>query len=183
MTDKPLETVTAKWWVMLLRGVFAIALGITALARPGLTLITLILLYGIYVIADSITTLWIGSGSRLWPFMIVGGIGVLVGIFTLAYPGITAVALLYVIAVWSILRGVGDLITVLWWRSQSRSLPELIVGGIISIVFGAWLLSRPGRGALAVIWTIGAYALVAGVVLIVFAFRLRGRVKQSSQAN
>jgi uncharacterized membrane protein HdeD (DUF308 family) len=68
MTDKSLETVAAKWWVMLLRGMFAIASGITALARPGLTLITLILLYGIYVIADSITTL---SGSRLSPLMIV----------------------------------------------------------------------------------------------------------------
>jgi uncharacterized membrane protein HdeD (DUF308 family) len=112
--------------------------------------------------------------------MIIGGIGVLVGIFTVAYPGITAVALLYVIAVWSIVRGVGDLVAVLWWRSQSRSLAELIVGGIVSIAFGAWLLSRPGRGALAMVWTIGAYALVAGVVLIVLAFRLRGRVSQSS---
>lgn len=167
--------VARKWWVVLLRGLIALAFGAFALARPGLTLITLILIFGMYVLADSITALWIGGGSRLWPIVIIGILGVLVGLATIAYPGITAVALLYVIALWSIVRGIGDLLTVLWWRSQSRSLLELIVGGLVSIVFGAWLLSAPARGALAVVWVIGIWAIIEGVVLTIFAFRLRSQ--------
>ena len=169
------DVVARKWWVILLRGLIAIAFGAIALARPGLTLITLILIFGMYILADSITALWIGGGTRLWPFVIIGVIGVLVGICTITYPGVTAVALLYVIALWSIVRGIGDLLTVLWWRSQTRSLAELIVGGLVSIVFGAWLLSAPARGALAVIWVIGLYAVLVGVLMTIFAFRLRSR--------
>jgi uncharacterized membrane protein HdeD (DUF308 family) len=168
--------VARRWWVVLLRGLFAIAFGAIALSRPKLTLITLILIFGMYVLADSITALWIGGGSRLWPFVFIGVIGVLVGLSTLVYPGITAVALLYLIALWSIVRGIGDLLTVLWWRSQSRSLLELIVGGIVSIIFGAWLLSAPAQGALAVIWVIGIWAIFEGVILTIFAFRLRSQV-------
>ena len=168
--------VARKWSVILVRGLIAIVFGAIALARPGLTLITLILLFGMYVLADSITALWIGGGTRLWPFVIIGVIGVLVGLGTIAYPGVTAVALLYVIAIWSIVRGIGDLLTVLWWRSQSRSLAELIVGGLVSIVFGAWLLSAPAQGALAVIWVIGLYAVIVGALMTIFALRLRSRV-------
>ncbi|HEX6043754.1 MAG TPA: DUF308 domain-containing protein [Pyrinomonadaceae bacterium] len=168
--------VARKWWAMLLRGLIAIVFGVIALARPGLTLITLILLFGIYVLADSITALWIGGYSRMWPFLIIGIIGVVVGLGTIAYPGLTAVTLLYVIALWSIVRGIGDLLTVLWWRSQQRSLAELIVGGLVSIVFGAWLLSAPAQGALAVVWVIGVYAVIVGVAMCIFAFRLRSQV-------
>ena len=168
--------VARKWWAILLRGLIAIAFGVIALARPGLTLVTLILLFGIYVLADSITALLIGGTSRMWPFLIIGVLGVIAGLGIMAYPRLTAITLLYVIALWSILRGIGDLLTVLWWRSQSRTLAELIVGGIVSILFGAWLLSAPAQGALAVVWVIGIYALVVGLVLTVFAFRLRSRV-------
>jgi len=170
------DVVARKWWVVLLRGLIAIAFGAIAMARPGLTLITLILLFGMYVLADSITALWLGGGTRLWPLVLIGVIGVLIGLCTIAYPGVTAVALLYLIAIWSIVRGIGDLLTVLWWRSQSRTLAELIVGGLVSLVFGAWLLSAPARGALAIVWVIGLYAVIVGALMTIFAFRLRSRV-------
>lgn len=173
------------WWVLLIRGILAVLFGIMAFALPGLTLVTLVLLYGVYVLADGLTALWGGGRSRTWSLVLVGILGVIVGIYTFIYPGITTIALLYLIAAWAIVRGIFEIITAIQLRKEIRNEWVLIIGGVISILFGVVLVANPAAGALAMVWVIGAYALVFGVLMIALAFRVRGvsqRLERSPQA-
>jgi uncharacterized membrane protein HdeD (DUF308 family) len=175
----------SNWWVLLIRGILAVLFGIMAFALPGLTLVTLVLLYGVYALADGLTALWVGGRARAWWFVLLGVLGVIVGICTFFYPGITAVALLYLIAAWAIVRGIFEIITAIQLRKEISNEWMLIIGGIISIIFGVVLVANPAAGALAMVWLIGAYALIFGVMMIVLAFRLRGlpqRLERLSQA-
>ena len=168
-----LSAFAKNWWVLLVRGVLAVLFGLLALALPGLTLVTLVLLYGVYAFADGLTALWVGGGSRAWPLVLTGAIGILAGIFIFIFPGITAIALLYVIAVWAIIRGIFEIITAIRLRKEIANEWALLIGGVVSIIFGLLLAAYPRAGALAMVWVIAVYALVFGVMMIVLAFRVR----------
>ena len=188
MTTFPILSAFAKnWWVLLIRGVFAVLFGLMAFALPGLTLVTLVLLFGVYALADGLTALWIGGRGRAWWFVLVGVLGVIAGIYTFIYPGITAIAMLYVIALWAIVRGIFEIVAAIQLRKEISNEWALISGGIITWLFGVVLVANPAAGALAMAWVIGAFALVFGLMMIVFAFRVRGlhqrleRLPQPSQ--
>lgn len=175
MATFPIVNILAKhWWILLIRGLLAVLFGVLAFAMPGLTLLTLILLYGGYALADGLTALWVGGKSRAWWLLLVGVLGIIVGILTFIYPDITAVALLYLIAAWAIVRGAFEVMTAIQLRKEISNEWMLIFGGILSILFGIVLIANPAAGALAMIWVIGAYALVFGLITIFLAFRLRG---------
>jgi len=169
-----LEAFAKNWWVLLIRGILAVLFAIMAFTMPELTLVTLVLLYGIYAFADGLTALFVGSSARAWWFVLLGILGVIVGICTFIFPGITAVALLYLIAAWAVVRGVFEIVTAIELRKEISNEWMLILGGILSILFGVALVANPAAGALAVIWIIGLYAFVFGLIMIVLAFRLRG---------
>lgn len=169
-----LDTFAKNWWVLLIRGILAVLFGVMAFALPGLTLVTLVLLYGVYALADGLTALWVGGRSRALWLVLVGVLGIFVGIYTFINLGITSIALLYLIAAWAIVRGIFEIITAIQVRKEISNEWALIIGGIISIIFGVVLVANPVAGALAMIWLIGAYALVFGLMMIVLAFRLRG---------
>jgi len=174
MSALPILNAFAKnWWVLLLRGIFAVLFGVMAFAWPGLTLVALVLLFGVYALVDGLMALWVGGKWRMWSFFLVGVIGVIVGICTFIYPGITAVALLYLIAIWAIVRGIFELIAAIQLRKEIRNEWMLIIGSIISILFGMALFAKPAAGALAMVWVIGAYAIIFGVMMIVLSFRVR----------
>src|SRR5262245_54383718 len=101
-----LDEFAKNWWVLLIRGIFAVFFGIMAFTKSGLTLRMLVLLFGIYALADGLTALWVGGSTRSWWLIFGGIVGVIAGIYTFIYPGITTVALLYLIAVWAIVRGI-----------------------------------------------------------------------------
>ncbi len=175
MATLPILGAFAKnWWVLLIRGILAVLFGVMAFTLPGLTLVTLVLLYGVYALADGLTALWVGGRSRALWLALVGVLGVIVGIYTFINPGITSIALLYLIAAWAIVRGIFEIITAIHVRKEISNEWALILGGIFSIIFGVVLIAKPAAGALAMIWVIGAYALVFGLMMIVLAFRVRG---------
>ena len=174
MTGNILGSFTRNWWVLLLRWILAVLFGIMAFVWPGLTIITLVTLYGIYAFLDGITAIWVGISSRTWWLLIVGLLGMAVGVYAFAAPLITALALLYLIAFWAILRGVLEIITAVQVRKEIDNEWMLIIGGLFSILVGAILIISPGAGAIAMIWVIGAYALVFGVVMILLSFRVKG---------
>jgi uncharacterized membrane protein HdeD (DUF308 family) len=102
-----------------------------------------------------------------------GIVGIVAGIVTFMWPGITAMFLLYLIAFWAILTGVLEIVAGIRLREVMANELLLILMGVISTLFGILIIIFPGAGALAIIIWIGAYAVVFGIILIVLAFRLR----------
>ena len=167
------EALAKQWWVLLVRGILALLFGIVAVALPSLTLLALVMLFGVYVLLDGMVVLWVGVGARAWWLVIVGILGLIAGILAFVYPSITAVALLCLIAAWAIVRGMFEIIAAIQLRKGISNQWMLIIGGIVSIIFGVVLVARPSVGALAMVWVIGVFALVFGVAMIVLSFQLR----------
>ncbi len=166
------------WGWLMLRGVAALIFGVLTLFNPGITLVVLVILFGAYAIVDGvfalITALANRRAERQWVALLINGlISVAVGIATFVWPGITAFALLYLIAAWALITGVMEIITAIRLREIIRGEWFLILAGLLSILFGVLLFFRPGAGALAVVLWIGAYAVIFGLLLIALAFRLR----------
>jgi len=166
------------WWLFLIRGILAVIFGLMAFAWPALTLVTLVLLYGAYAFVDGLTAIWVGVSSRAWGVLFFGILGVIVGIYTFFYPGVTAIALLYLIAAWALVRGIFEIVTAIQMHKEISYEWALIVSGLISIIFGIVLVASPSAGALAMVVVIGVFALMFGVMTIVLAFRVRGLPKR-----
>ena len=174
----PMET--GHWWALAIRGVIAILFGLAALLRPGIALTALILLVGAYFLVDGVFAI-VGvfggtrSGTPRWLLLLEGVVGILAGIIAFVNPGITAIALLYLVAAWAIITGLAEIATAIRLRQEIQSEWALILGGILSVLFGVLLAILPGVGILSLIWLIGAYAIVFGVLLLISAFQVRGR--------
>jgi uncharacterized membrane protein HdeD (DUF308 family) len=174
-----LGTLAENWWLLLLRGLAAIAFGVLAFFWPGITLVALTYLWGAYAVADGIIAIgaaFSASGSDAgprWWLGLSGAVSILAGIVAFAYTGMTALVLLMFIAVWAIIIGVLQL----YAASQLRKVIDnewwLILSGLLSIAFGAVLIAWPGTGALAVIWTIAWFAVFFGCMFIGLAFELK----------
>jgi len=160
-----------------LRGIAAIIFGLLAFAWPGLTLVTLILFYGAFALVDGVLAIVAAitggvSGSRWW-LAIIGLLGIAAGLVTFLTPGLTALVLLLFIAGWAIATGVLQIIGAIKLRKEIDNEWLLILGGIVSVLFGVCMMLAPGAGALALVWVIGAYSVVTGVIFVALAFRLR----------
>ena len=174
--------IKALWWLVLLRGVLAVVFGLFALFSPETALLALIFVWGFYALFDGITALALGFRHRRtshWGWHVLQGlVSVAAGIVALVWPGPTVLALVLIIGVWSIVLGVTEIAEAFSARkSGSSSWGWLLAGGIIAILFGIALIFSPGAGALALLWIIGWFSLVFGVVFIVWAFRLRRAAK------
>ena len=173
-----LQTLGRAWWLVLLRGLAAIAFGILALAWPGVTLVTLVLFWGAWALIDGVTALVAGwnakdSGKPMWQIMLVGLVGIAAGVLTFLMPGVTAIALLVMIAVWAIVSGVLQIVAAIRLRKEIANEWMLILSGALSVVFGALMIYNPSAGALAVLWLIAWFAIVFGALLVILAFRLK----------
>jgi len=174
-----LSSLTRNWWLLLLRGIAAIALGVLAFVLPGITLLALTLLWGTYAILDGIFALAAviaGSGaepSSRWWLALVGACGILVGIGTFFTPGMTAFVLLMFIASWAIVVGVLQIWGAIQVRKEIENEWLLALSGLLSIAFGVVAIASPGAGAVSVVWLIGWFALLVGCIYIALAFRLK----------
>src|SRR6202022_862993 len=148
------------WWVLALRGVLAVLFGLFAFFVPGITLLSLVLLFGAYVLLDGIFDLVAAarSPSHHWALVLEGIVGIIAGILTFMWPGITAMILLYLIAFWAIFTGVLEIVAGLRLRKVITNELLLILMGVFSLLFGFLILIFPGAGALAIAMWIGAYA-------------------------
>lgn len=172
-----LHELAKHWWLILIRGVCAIIFGFLAFAWPGLTLVTLVLLYGVFALIDGCFALGAAIGGSTpeprWWLALVGVLGIVAGLVTLFWPGITAVILLFFIAGWAIATGVMHIAGAIRLRKEIDDEWLLIASGVVSVLFGFLLLSRPGLGALSMVLVIGAFAMIQGLLEVMFALRLR----------
>ena len=170
-----LQLLARCWWALALRGVIAVLFGLLTFFIPGVTLICLVLLFGFYAILDGIfdIVLVIKASGHHWPLLVEGVVGIVAGIVTFMWPGITAMILLYLIAFWAILTGVLEIVAGIRLRAVIANEILLILMGVLSTLFGILIIIFPGAGALAIIIWIGAYAALFGIILIALAFRIR----------
>ena len=173
-----IETLKRHWWVSVLRGVAAIIFGVIAFTHPVMAAATLVLFFGAWVLIDGVFRVVGAIGHRSsdpdWGWqLIIGVLGIMIGFLTFHAPGITALALVIYIAAWALMIGATEIVVAIKLRREIKGEWFLILMGLASIIFAVLLLWNPVAGAAALIWIIAWYALIMGVLEIIFGFRLR----------
>lgn len=173
---------TSSWWALVLRGIAAIAFGVLAFVWPAITLTALVFLWGAYALVDGAFAIAAGAKSygeskRWWVLLLEGILGVAAGLVAFMMPSITALVLLILIAAWAVVTGAFEIAAAIQLRKEIKGEWLLALAGVASILFGLALMLNPGVGALAVLWLIGAYSIVFGVLLIALGVKLHGLVR------
>ena len=176
------------WWALVLRGIAAIAFGVLAFVWPAITLTALVFLWGAYALVDGAFAIAAGikihgENKRWWVLLLEGILSVAAGVLAFAIPGITALVLLILIAAWAIVTGVFEIAAAIQLRKYITGEWMLVLAGIASVLFGALLFLNPTAGALAVVWLIGAYAIVFGVLLVALGIRLHSMIKTAGRMS
>ncbi len=176
------------WWALLIRGLVAIVFGILCFSMPGMTIRFLIMLFGAFALVDGIFGLLAyfqakNAGEDYGGMLFESLVGILVGLVVFFWPGLTGIVLLYVIGGWAIVTGIFEIMAAIKLRKEIKGEFWLILGGLASVVFGVVLFTRPGVGALAVLWIIGVYAIVFGIIMVGLAFAARKMVKETGAAT
>ncbi|WP_433468749.1 HdeD family acid-resistance protein [Spirillospora sp. CA-128828] len=171
------ELMTRHWWVLALRGAFAILFGIVAWAWPGITVWALVVLFGAYALADGVVALAEAfrgtTGSPRGMLVLSGVAGIALGIAALVWPGITAFVLLMLIAAWAVATGVLEVVVAFALRKELKGEWAYVLTGAISVIFGILLFAWPVSGAVAIVWLIGLFSILFGAAMVGAAFRLR----------
>ena len=169
---------TSNWWALALRGILSILVGILAITRPGVTLAAIVLLIGAYMFVDGVFAIMASlrgmrTGDR-WGWMLVEGIlGIIAGIIVFRTPATGALVLLWLVAFWAITHGIAEIAAGVKLRKIIEKEWLLILAGVLSVALGIFVLMRPGIGLLLLVTWIGVYALFAGIVTLMLAFRVR----------
>lgn len=180
--------ITRDWWLFAVRGVAAIVFGLLALASPQATLAVLIIMFGAYALIDGVALLVaLARGDaqarrNAWSVGIMGAVGIGVGLVTFVSPGLTALTLLYLVAFWAITMGGLQVVAAIALRREIEGEFWMGLGGVLSIVFGVYLVLSPGEGLISLVWLVGFWALVFGFSSLGLAWRLRTIDKQVSPA-
>jgi uncharacterized membrane protein HdeD (DUF308 family) len=158
-----LKSLADNWWMVLIRGLFAVIMGVLAIMMPGITLMTLLMVYGAFTVADGITAIWIGvaakHGQRIWWEMVATGVlAILAGLVVSLWPGLTAMVFVVMIGVFAIIRGVFEIVAAIQLRKVIDDEWMLILSGVISV---------------AMVLLIGAFMIAIGAMMIALAMRLR----------
>ena len=175
--DTVVRTLHQNWWLVLLQGVLSVVLGVLALAKPGVTLSALILLWGLFALLNGVGDVFHAIGAaashRSWGWQLAGGlVGILAGLAILRWPGLSALVVLYLVALWALMMGIVRLVGAL---ADHEALPHawlVALAGVVSMLFGIAMFAWPGVGLLTLVYLVGIYAIVYGVIACVIAFRL-----------
>jgi uncharacterized membrane protein HdeD (DUF308 family) len=169
---------SSHWWLFLIRGILALILGILIPLFPGAAILTLAILFGAYALVDGavalVTAIRMNHATNNWIWLLLEGVlGILVGVLTFVFPGLIALYLVFLFGAWAILTGILAIATAFRIRQAIANEILMILFGAISIVAGIAIFVFPLYGVFALAWTIGIYAILAGVFLIGLSFRLR----------
>jgi uncharacterized membrane protein HdeD (DUF308 family) len=189
LSEKAELGLSSRWGWVLLRGVVAILFGLLAIAQPGTIGLTVVLMFAAYAFVSGIAALVSAArggreGDSRWGMLLVEGLlYVAAGMLAVFWPASVALAFLWVLAFWSIISGGLEIASAIRLRKIIEHEWTLALAGALSIAFGALLLFRPMVGALAVVWWLGAYAIVYGILMAAFGFRLRSYLHSHAGGN
>jgi uncharacterized membrane protein HdeD (DUF308 family) len=170
--------ISSKWWTFLVRGIVALALAAYAFSSPGSMAGALVYIVGAFFIISGVASIiagfsFTGLGSW-WALVIMGILQAFLGFVMFAYPGYGPLALALLFAVWLIMTGVTEISSAIALRNVIQNEFWWILLGVITLAFGIYVVLVPGLGLLSLVYTIGFYALFAGISLIALAFRIKG---------
>jgi len=173
----PMGGLSLRWWAFVLRGLAAVAFGVLCWILPGLSLLGLVFMFGAWAIFEGILAMAAAFRHEAqeppsWMLALQGIAGILAGLGAFFVPGITAFALLMLIAAWSMIAGVLQIVTAIRLRKEIRGEWLLALGGVLSVIFGVLLVVFPGAGALALVFWIGGFAVVFGALLVALGLRM-----------
>jgi uncharacterized membrane protein HdeD (DUF308 family) len=182
------KSVTNQSWLLVFQGILAIVFGVVAWVWPGLTVATLVILFGAYAFVGGVMNLVAAvSASRLgdspWGFIFRGLLGIATGVVVAVWPDISALSLLYVVAAYAIVIGIYEVAAAIELRKQIDNEWWVGLAGVASIAFGVLAFIYPGDGAVALVWTIGVYAIVFGILSIALGVRLHGWGRRLTSAT
>lgn len=184
------------WGWFLFRGIIALILGLLAIFFPFSALTAFSFLFALFAFVDGVSLLVTGIAGathhreRWWGLLIAGLAGIAVGVIYMAWPGLSTVSYAFVflvmIAIWAIVNGLGQIGAAIRLRREIEGEWLLAVAGFLSVLLGVAILvvtaAVPGASLLSVGLIIGFYALLAAVVLIGLAIRLRGHKRRNISA-
>lgn len=173
-----LSDIANNWWLLLLRGLAAIAFGVLAWMWPGITLVVLLMFYAAYALVEGVAALFLGFSGReghkiWWQMIVIGLLGIGAAVVTVLWPRLTAVILLLFIATWAILHGALEIAAAIRLRKEIHGEWMLALSGILAIIFGLLLFMRPGVGILTMVWLVGVFAVATGILQVVLSLKLR----------
>jgi len=161
----------------MVRGILAVAVGIVALAWPGITILALVILFAIYAfIAAGVEAVKAFSSEKAGPVMghlLLGLVDVGAGVIALAWPAPTALVLVLLVGAWATIGGLLEIYTGFLAGAPAGTRAFFFVSGLISIAFGVVLFARPGMGAVALALLFGLFNLVYGISLLAEGIDLR----------
>lgn len=166
------------WWLLVTRGILAVLFGILALIWPGRALLFLVYLFGAYALINGFTAV-VGSfqerdtSSQWWLLLISGIAGIIIGLLVFFWPGITALVLFYLIGIWAIVTGVLELTAAFALPGGLGLEWPFVLGGVLSIALGIFFVMHPLPIMLSVVWLLGLFAIVYGVIQLVRAMQHR----------
>jgi uncharacterized membrane protein HdeD (DUF308 family) len=186
-TSEAMSAVLAQnWWLIALRGVFAILFGIIAFAAPGAVMLTLALFFAAYLLVDGVigiaAAVRAARAHERWGLLLAeGALNIVMGLIAAVLPVSAVLAFVFVTAAWALITG-GLMLAAAFKLTQTHGRLWLALGGIVSVIWGVLLVIAPLVGAVVLTWWLGAYALVFGIALLVLAFQLRAH-KDDRRAN
>jgi uncharacterized membrane protein HdeD (DUF308 family) len=180
MINTAIQVTHQHWWMLLVRGVLAILFGMIALVAPGIALLAFIYVFAAYALLDGIVAIVVSLQERRflrswWVLLLEGCAGVIFGLLAFAWPGETALVLLYLVAFWALVTGIMEISAAFIVPGTTGQRWGVGLAGLLSLIFGVILLVRPGAGLLAVLWLVGIYAIAFGLSLIIYGFQVRSR--------
>jgi uncharacterized membrane protein HdeD (DUF308 family) len=163
-------------WLLGLRGLLAIVFGILSFIWPGATALVLVFLFAAYAVLDGVLTIAVGIrnrslNDRWWVLLLEGLVDIAAGVIAFLFPGLAAIVLVFLIAVWAILTGLLELVTAIRLRQEISNEWALGLAGVISILLGVVMIINPGAGLVGLVWAIAGYAIIFGILMIVLAIR------------
>jgi uncharacterized membrane protein HdeD (DUF308 family) len=148
------------WWAIALRGLLGIVAGIFAFVMPLPTMIAMVWLFGAYAFLDglfNLVSVWRQGRARPWWAMALEGVlGLGAGIMSFIWPGITALALVYLVAAWAFATGVLEIVAAVRLRKEIKGEWMLALSGVLSLTLGVLFAIAPDAGAVSLVWLWGA---------------------------
>ena len=171
-------TLSKNWSVLFIRGLIAIILGVLTWLAPEASLSIILLFFSGYFLFDGILRTWVAWNSKqhnpYWRWLLVGGVlSIVAGLVTLLAPDVTAILLLYYVAAWAIAIGAVEILVALKLRAEITGEWLLILTGVLSVIFGLYLVFNPSAGIHTLLWLVATYAVIFGVLVMGFSLKLR----------